>query len=225
MYIVLSSCRSMWTLLSFDSLFSHVTLPRPQLTNMFFISQRDLGRDQTSPCGAWRGVPGQPGEGQHQPNSAGWASSAQVNKESTIEQDLSWVVCSADSRIHTTTTVCSCLDAIPVCHTYWNHAQISFFKNKVCQPVPRVSCVVRHSVRFGGKCAVLLCSTEGECFMADGGDRWWILWKANIKNLLTSNIFMLFLVKTKTPKGDSIWIFCPWGSCCSDSVRILVDTF
>ena len=105
---------------------------------VFFISQRDLGGDQTSPRRARRGVPGQPGEGQHQPDSAGRASSAQVNTNDRVFSTL----CAAASDL--------------------------------AGNVPRC-----------------FCGTEGEGFMADGGDRWWIFVKSHgIK--ITSKMFMLF---------------------------------
>lgn len=163
--------RSTCVLLSVCGLFSHVTLPQRQLTTMFFISQRDLGRDQTSPCRAWRGVPGQPWEGQHQPNSAGRASSAQVNKDFSV--DLAGQELVSLGSCCTYTYHSDCLLCVSTT-TLWVVPAVIMPNNRVCQPLPCISCIVCHSVRFGGKSAVLFCSTEGECFMADGGDRWWI---------------------------------------------------
>lgn len=168
----------MCLLLSFRCLISHVTLPKPQLTSMFFISQRDLGRDQASPCRAWRSVPVQPREGQHQPNPAGRASPAQVNKHSTIDQKIPEAL-QCGLLLHGLiqqwlfslfSTSCLIPTEIMPKPTFQN-------PSKVVRALPRFSCIVCHSVRFGGKSAVLLCSTEGECVLADGGDRWWIKWK------------------------------------------------
>lgn len=93
---------------------------------------------------------------------------------------------------------------------------------KVCL-LPCVFDIVCHSVRFDGKFSALLCSTEGECFMADGGDRWWILRKANVK--ISSNMFVLFL-KNKIPREMSeTWfkaITRERESCSKDGGRILV---
>lgn len=45
----------------------------------FFIFQGDPGRDQASACRAWRRVPAEPGQEQHQPDPAGRAAAAQVS--------------------------------------------------------------------------------------------------------------------------------------------------
>lgn len=124
---------------------------------MFFISQRDLGRDQTSPCRAWRSVPGQPAEGQHQPDSAGRASSAQVNTDSTTPP-RSWVVWSPAAHIHTITTICFCFfNCTLVSHTHRNDVQTSFAKQSLLVPTAAISFAVRHSVRVWREiCRVVL---------------------------------------------------------------------
>lgn len=114
------ACRTMCVLLFFSV--QSCIVPWPQLTSMFFISQRNLGRDQTSPCRAWRSVSSQPGEGQHQPNPSGRASSAQVNKDCTIDQtdkELGSLICSTNMD----NCLFFCLNSNLMSHTYQNYVQ------------------------------------------------------------------------------------------------------